>query len=132
MTQVLGITIEITGRPFEGGPWGYEKIERFPAVLTDELRQCYPTVTYVRVRDAGGMEDADGFADVHIEMDGDENISGTSVAWANAMQSDERIVVRDAVTALAHSLWTENQWLSGAEMESIMSARLLAMIDEPA
>lgn len=131
MAQVLGITVEIKGRPWEGGPWGYEKIERFPAVLTDELRQSYPDVGFIRVRDAGGMDDSDGSADVHVELEGDEDLRGGTVAYATAMQADERLAVRNAVVALARSLWVENQWIGGDEMEAIMSDRLLAMIDQP-
>lgn len=131
MAQVLGITVAITGRPWEGGPWGYEKTERFPAVLTDELRQCYPDVEFIKVYDASILASEGDGVHVGIELDGDENLRGGTVAYATAMQSDERLAVRDAVTALARSLWTENQWISGDEMESIMSERLLAMIDQP-
>lgn len=132
MTQLLGITVAIIGRPWEGGPWGYEKTERFPAALADELRQCYPGVGFIRVRDSGGMEDPDGHVQVDVDLEGDEDLRGGTVAYAIAMQSDERVAIREAVTALARSLWIENQWISEGEMETIMSARLLAMIDEPA
>lgn len=131
MTQVLGIAIGIAGRPWEGGPWGYEKSERYSAVLTDELRSCYPGVEHISVRDTGGMDDPAGCIRVAVDLEGDEDLRGGTVAFAEAMQSDERVAVRDSVTALARSLWIENQWLGEAEMSIVMTDRMLAMIDQP-